>query len=178
MERCHGMTLWELLWVLGIAATLLAVGVPGFRTFVLESRRTADINALVVAIQLSRSEAAKRARPAVLCKTADGATCGGPEVSFDDGWMVFINEDGVRPPQRSATEALLYVHQPEMVGSITSNRRLYEFRPFTWRSTNGTITFCDERGATNARAVIVSYTGRPRVSARGPGRALVCAGFP
>jgi hypothetical protein len=40
---------------------------------------------------------------------------------------------------------------------------------------NGTVTFCDTRGPAAARAVIISYTGRPRVSDRGPGRRpLVC----
>ena len=62
-----------------------------------------------------------------------------------------------------------------MVGTITANRASFQFRPFFWRSTNGTVTFCDERGVAAARAVIVSYTGRPRVSDRGPGRALTCA---
>jgi len=90
--------------------------------------------------------------------------------------MVFVNSDDARPPQRSEDEDLLYFHAPRMEGSISANRRLFEFRPFGWRSTNGTITFCDERGQTQARAVIVSYTGRPRVSIEGPGgRELRCA---
>ncbi len=178
MERCRGMTLWELVWVLAVVATVTAAGAPALRTVVLDGRRTADINRFVTAIQLSRSEAAKRGRPVVLCKTADGLTCGGAGIDFDAGWMVFVNEDDIRPPQRAPGEHVLLVHAPAMRGSITANRRLFEFRPFGWRSTNGTITFCDERGAANARAVIVSYTGRPRVSPKGPGRALSCAGLP
>ena len=179
MGRCRGITLWELIWVLAVGATLSSVAVPAFRNLVLDARRTADINAFVAAIQFSRSEAAKRGRPAVLCKTVDASTCGGSEISFDAGWMVFVNEDDTRPPQRAPEETLLLHYQPETRGSITANRRLFEFRAFGWRSTNGTITFCDERGAPEARAVIVSYTGRPRVSPRGPrNRALLCAGLP
>jgi type IV fimbrial biogenesis protein FimT len=179
MERCRGVTLWELLWVLAVAGILLAAGAPAFRAVVLDSRRAADINAFVSAVQLSRSEAAKRGRPVVLCKTADRATCAGRGLRFDAGWMVFVNEDDLRPPDRGPDEDLLYTHQPVMAGSITANRRLFEFRAFGWRSTNGTITFCDERGPSHARAVIVSYTGRPRVSARGPGnRTLACAHLP
>jgi type IV fimbrial biogenesis protein FimT len=93
--------------------------------------------------------------------------------------MVFVNEDERRPPDRAPGETLLYAHKPQIRGSITANRRLFEFRAFGWRSTNGTVTFCDRRGQPHARAVIVSYTGRPRVSPEGPGgRALVCAEFP
>ena len=62
-----------------------------------------------------------------------------------------------------------------MAGSITANRRLFEFRPFGRRSTNGTVTFCDRRGAEQARAVVVSFTGRPRVTRNGSGMAaLIC----
>lgn len=173
------MSLWELIWVLAIGATILVSAVPGFRHFLLDARRTTDINAFITAIQLSRSEAAKRGRSVVLCKTSDGATCGRGEMRFDAGWMVFVNEDALRPPERGPHEPLLYLHRPETRGTIRANRRLFEFRAFGWRSTNGTITFCDRRGEGHARAVIVSYTGRPRVSARGPGnRALVCAGLP
>ena len=93
--------------------------------------------------------------------------------------MVFVNEDDERPPARAADEPLLWSYVPTLGGPITSNRVFYEFRPFTWRSTNGTITFCDERGAAHARAVIISYTGRPRVSDRTASRQLLsCAGLP
>lgn len=172
-----GFSLWELLWCLGIVGVVLALGVPSFRGFLLDARRTADINAFVTAVQLARSEAAKRGEPVVLCKTVDGARCGGDELRFDAGWMVFANTDDLRPPQRSAAEHLLLHYQPVTTGPITANRRLFEFRAYGWRSTNGTITFCDARG--RGRAVIVSYTGRPRVAEIGPGgRVLNCADLP
>ena len=175
MERCRGITLWELLLFLAVTAVLTAAGVPGFGAFVLNARRTADINGFVAAVQLARSEAFKRGRPVVLCKSADGVRCGGAEIEFGQGWLVFVNEDEARPPRRADDEPLLYVYEPEMTGRITANRRLFEFRPFGRRSTNGTVTFCDRRGSDQARAVILSFTGRPRVSARGAGsRPLVC----
>ncbi len=172
-----GLSLWELLWTLGIAGVLLALAVPSFRNALLDARRTADINGFVTAVQLARSEAAKRGAAIVLCKTADGLRCGGDELRYDAGWMVFANTDGLRPPERNAGEALLLQYQPWSRGSISANRRLFEFRAFGWRSTNGTVTFCDADG--RARAVIVSYTGRPRVAEVGPGgRGLSCANLP
>jgi type IV fimbrial biogenesis protein FimT len=170
-----GMSLWELLTVLAVIATLLGLAVPSFRAWQLDARRVGDVNALVSAIQLARSEAAKRGRPAVLCPSLDASSCASPGTAFDRGWIVFINEDDVRPPNRDAADPLLWAYVPLMNGSIRSNRHLYEFRPFTWRSTNGTVTFCDDRGASQARAVIVSYTGRPRIASNGPGRPLQCA---
>jgi type IV fimbrial biogenesis protein FimT len=89
--------------------------------------------------------------------------------------MVFVNLDDELPLRRSPAEPLLYIHTPELNGTIVGNRPYYEFRPGR-RSTNGTTVFCDSRGAAAARAVIVSYTGRPRVDSRdGDGRPLRCA---
>ena len=162
MRGAFGFTLWELLWTLGIAAVTLGTGVPAFRSFLLDARLTADVNGWILAVQAARSEAAKRGRPVIVCMTVDTWRCGGPEAAA--GWMVYVNLDDGHPPQRAADEPLLYAHTRELSGTIVSNRPYYEFRPGR-RSTNGTAVFCDQRGAAAARAVIVSYTGRPRVSA-------------
>ena len=176
MRWARGFTLWELLCTVGIAGVALTAGVPAFRAFLLDARLTADVNGWILAIQLARSEAAKRGRPVVVCKTDDTRRCGGGDLSVDAGWMVYVNLDDDYPPQRGPAEPLLYVHEPELTGTVTSNRPYYEFR-VSRRSTNGTIVLCDERGAAAARAVIVSYTGRPRVDrVDANGRPLRCAG--
>ena len=176
MHRANGFTLFELLGTLAVAGVLLGVAVPSFRGFVLDSRRTADVNAFVLAVQVARSEAAKRSHSVILCKTLDWQRCGGPELRFDAGWMVFASVDGQLPPERSAVETMIYAHVPGLDGTIVANRPFFEFRPLLRRSTNGTVVFCDRRGTPAARAVIVSYTGRPRVDHVDPdGKPLVCA---
>jgi type IV fimbrial biogenesis protein FimT len=175
MQLPRGVTLWELLWTLVIAGVVVGLATPSFTEFLLDGRRTANVNALVIAVQLARSEAAKRGRSVVVCKTADRSRCGGAEIDFTAGWMVFVNLDEQSPPHRSAAEPLLYAHDPESGGTIASNRPFYEFRVGR-RSTNGTVVFCDRRGVRGARAVVISYTGRPRVAERdGDGRPLACA---
>jgi type IV fimbrial biogenesis protein FimT len=172
MRAVRGFTLWELLCVLGVAAVLVGLGAPALNQFLLDGRRTADVNALVLAVQLARSEAAKRGRPVIVCPTADRSRCGG---AFSAGFMVYVNVDDQYPPQRTGSEPLLYAHVPEIAGTIASNRPYYEFRVGR-RSTNGTVVFCDRRGAAAAKAVIVSYTGRPRAATRdADGRPLRCA---
>jgi type IV fimbrial biogenesis protein FimT len=172
MPRTGGFTLWELVCTLAVAAVILGSGVPALRSFLLDAALTADVNAWVLAVQVARSEAAKRGRPVVACGTFDGVRC---DAVLDAGWMVFVNLDDDSPPRRSATEPLLYSHSAELTGSISSNRAHYEFRVGR-RSTNGTTVFCDRRGSEAAKAVIVSHTGRPRVDRRdGSGRPLHCA---
>lgn len=160
-----------------VVAVTLTAGIPSLQWLIQDAQRTADINALVTAIQLARSESAKRNLPVVVCKTADRRICGDSSVHYEQGWMVFVNEDADDPPAIDAGEQLLFAYQPRIAGTIRSNRARYTFRPYFRRSTNGTVTFCDRRGAGAARAVIVSYTGRPRVAEQGPGgRRLICAG--
>jgi len=173
MRSIRGLTLWELICALAIAAVLVGLGAPALNDFVLDGRRTADVNGFVLAVQLARSEAAKRGRPVIVCPTPDRVRCGG---EFGAGFMVFVNLDDRYPPEHADDEPLLYVHSPELAGTITSNRSYYEFRQGRLRSTNGTVVFCDRRGPASGRAVIVSYTGRPRVSDRdADGRPLRCA---
>lgn len=175
MRRNRGFTLWELVCTLGVAAILVTAAAPTFRSWLLDARLTADVNALVLAVQLARSEAAKRGQSVIVCRTIDRLLCVGDEVDTSAGFMVFVNLDDRYPPARADTEPLLYAHSPEIHGSNRANRPFFEFR-IGRRSTNGTIVLCDERGAASARAVIVSYTGRPRVATRdADGRPLQCA---
>lgn len=162
----HGYTLLELLITLVIGSILLTLGTPAFNRVVLDSRRTADINAFVTAVQLARSESAKRAVAVYVCKTADGVGCADQGTDFDSGWLV-ISSDSEDSPLMS--------YQPAMRGTIRSTRAAFVFRPGFRRGTNGTVVFCDQRGSEHARAVIISYTGRPRVSdTRAGGAALAC----
>jgi type IV fimbrial biogenesis protein FimT len=180
MRDCAGFTLWELVWTLLVASVLVGIAVPSFEAVSLDARRTASVNGLVLAIQVARSESAKRGRSVALCASADGLTCTAPVRDYSRGWIVFVNDDGDRPPRRSPDEPLVYSHQPDLIGTILANRDVFEFSPYyARRSTNGTVVFCDRRGTAAARAVIVSYTGRPRVDGvAADGSALPCARLP
>jgi type IV fimbrial biogenesis protein FimT len=174
--RHAGFTLWELVCTLAIAGVVFGLGVPSFQTFILDGKRTADVNGFVLAVQVARSEAAKRDHDITVCATTDTQRCTDFEQGAPRGWMAFVNTDGTYPPHRSATEPLLFVHETEMTGTIIANRPYFELRPLFHRSINGTVVFCDARGPSAARAVIVSFTGRPRVdTVAADGRRLDCA---
>jgi type IV fimbrial biogenesis protein FimT len=172
-SNSSGMTLLELMLVIGIIAILVTGAIPSFREMIMNSRRTSAVNELVGTIQFARGEAAKRNREIVLCPSGGGRQCTAD--SWNLGWLVFANLDQDRPARLDPGEPLLYVKPARERLKITANRRVFRFRPLGVRSVNGTVTFCDSRGAQAARAVIISYTGRPRVSAMdASNQQLVC----
>jgi type IV fimbrial biogenesis protein FimT len=166
VTRNSGLSLIELLLTMAILAILITAAVPGFTTLVLDTRMTAQVNRFVHDIHLAKQTAHRRMAPVALCKSRDGRRCT-HDSDWHDGWLVFVNQDRDWPPRVDPGEPVLASNPPFLSGTISANRQSFVFRPFEVRSTNGTLTFCDRRGADAARAVIVSYTGRPRTSGRG-----------
>ena len=174
MSRSRGITLVEMLVALGLVALLGGAAVPLIRTLLLEARMTEAVNALVHGIHAARQLAQTEMRDAVVCRSTGAMQCS-PPGDWSDGWIVFVNRDGDDPSMVDAGEPIVVAQQRRVGVSMTSNRRAYVLHPSYLRATNGTVVFCDKRGARSARAVVVSYTGRPRVAWRSAsGRPLTC----
>jgi type IV fimbrial biogenesis protein FimT len=174
MHRCNGLTVLELLLVLGIVAILALIVVPGLGRFVADLRMTAAVNAFVHAIHLARQEAHKRGTTATLCKSPGGLQCNAA-ADWSDGWLVFINQDQDDPPHVDADEPVLHANSGFTNGRISANRSSFTLRAFGKRSTNGTLVFCNRTANALPRAVIVSYSGKPRISdTTASGAALRC----
>lgn len=92
----NGFSLIELLVALAIAAVLLAVALPSMRGLLGEGRISAATNDLVYGLQLARSEAIKRAAPAMLCPSAAplaaAPTC--DDTAWSNGWIVVADANG------------------------------------------------------------------------------------
>ncbi len=174
MSPTAGYSLYELLVTLAIAATLLLLGAPPFGELIARNRLVVEINALHHAIHQGRQEAIKRGVNLVLCQSGDGRACDGGR-DWAAGWMLFVDadDDGRRDP--AAGDTLVRHHRPAGGLAILSNRRLYTLRGVRRRNTNGTFLVCDTSRRTDPRALIVSFTGRPRSApgARAPA-ALIC----
>ena len=166
MERHAGFTLIEMLVTIALAATIATWSIPTFREARLNATRTREVNQFVQAVYLARSEAMKRNGVVSLCPTADGASCATDGTGWERGWIVFANLDRDAPPQRDENEELLRVYAGWETGRVVANRATLSFRAFGQRGVTATFAYCDERGSSAARAVIVSQTGRPRVSDR------------
>jgi type IV fimbrial biogenesis protein FimT len=175
MERHRGITLPELVFAMAIVAGLLGWGVPSFRDLQRNVERTREVNQLVQAVYLARSEAIKRNGVVSLCPSDGNGHCAPTGAPWQRGWIVFVNRDRDSPAVRDAGEDLLRIYAPWDRGAVTANRATLSFRPFGQVGVTATFTFCDDRGPPAARAVIVSQAGRPRVSDRNAsGRPLAC----
>ena len=166
MDRHRGFSLTELVFALAIVAGLLGWGIPTFRDIQRNSARTREVNQFIQAIYLARSEAMKRNGVVSLCPSLDGDLCAPAGTPWDRGWIVFLNVDRDAPAARDGGEDLLRVYAPWDTGWVNANRGTLSFRPFGQTGVTATFTFCDDRGSAGARAVIISQTGRPRVSDR------------
>jgi type IV fimbrial biogenesis protein FimT len=92
-ERSYGFTLVELLVTVTVVAVLLAMAWPSYQQFVADSRVTGQANEFLTALNLARSEAVKRNTTVTMCRSSDGASCGG--TSWQQGWIVFVDGDPV-----------------------------------------------------------------------------------
>lgn len=162
-----GFTLIELSTTLAIAGILLTVAVPAMQDMVTNNRLITYVNILVGDFYLVRSEAVKRGEPVTICQSSDGETCTNSS-AWGGGWIVFTDPDGDRIVNGGDT--ILRIQQP-FPDNITmkftafgSTKNVTYFPTGTTKDRNGTFTFCDPRGSANARAVILSKTGRVRTS--------------
>jgi type IV fimbrial biogenesis protein FimT len=175
MSGGKGFTLLELAVVMAIVAILLVAATPPMQGLLLDARRTRVINELVRALHAARAESIRSSSDVVVCPSDTGEQCSEAGDSWRQGWMVFVNTNRDEPPVRDIDERLVLRYGTDRTGTVSANRNSFVYRPFGRRSTNGTLIYCDRRGPSAARAVIVSHTGRPRIARESPsGAPLVC----
>ena len=162
-SRYRGFTLYELVVTLGLVAILFALAVPSFAASLARQRQRVEIDALFHAIHLARKESIMRRKVVSLCPSLNGATCS-PGRDWSQGWLMFENKDRDSPPQVDAGESVLLEHRVGEQVQVVANRRGFTLRATFLRATNGTFVFCDPKGRISPRALVVSYTGRPRVA--------------
>lgn len=112
-----------------------------------------------------------RRRVVSLCPSLDGKVCA-QSTDWSSGWLLFYDPAGTG----WTGDGIVTRHTVSESVRIVANRRLFTARGTQKRATNGTFVFCDRRGRTSPKALVVSYTGRPRVAERRvDGSAWSCA---
>jgi type IV fimbrial biogenesis protein FimT len=154
-----GHTLVELLVTLGLVAILSAAAGPSLAGWLLDIRRDAAVMATLHAVHMARQLASVRAEDVGLCGSHDEIGCSG---STDWSGTLLVATDGGQA-RRSLPVG--------DAARLRSNRAEIRFEAGTGHASPSTVTICDRRGTTAARAVIVSRSGRPRATGPGEGAA-------
>jgi type IV fimbrial biogenesis protein FimT len=146
-----------------LVALVLTLGIPSFGSILANHRLSVEVNALFHAVHLARTDSVVRRRAVTICPSDNGLVCE-PDFDWSMGWMTFVNTDRDYPVVRDDDEAVLSYHPVDPHALIMSNRKTFTFRSTELRATNGTLVFCDRRGRATVRALVISYSGRPRVA--------------
>jgi len=181
-RRC-GFTLIELMVTVLVLIILLALGVPAFADLLSRTKLTSTANTLLAHLQYARSTAVRRGGGRVAvgpCNNAKTCTDTPPtpwpdNQVWQDGYMVAL-VDTVSPPK--ILQVLRRVDAAELA-SVTIDKNgtspRFFFHPDGSAGGAATVTLCDRRTSTIARAVIVDAVGRARVAQYAPdGVALQC----
>jgi type IV fimbrial biogenesis protein FimT len=143
-----------------------------------DARMTAATNQLMGHLSLALSEAIKRNAMVTLCKSKNGASCF-DESAWQEGWIVFADDNNNH--EVDAGETVIHMQQA-LEGNLTlhygeTGKYSYvRYNPSGEVWPGATFSFCDGRDANNAKAVIVYWTGRPRVSTKtSEGKPLNCS---
>ena len=159
----QGFTLYELLITMVLIVLIGGLAVPSFSGSIARQRQRVEIDALFHAIHLARKESIMRRKVVSLCPSLDGRICS-PNRDWSSGWLMFENKDRDSPPRIDATEPVLLRHLVGDNVQISANRKGFTLRATFLRATNGTFVFCDPDNRISPKALVVSYTGRPRVA--------------
>lgn len=178
-----GLTLIELMAALAVAAVLLTLAVPSFKTLMEKSRLTTVTNDFVAAVNLARSEAIKRDVTVIMCRsgdpTATSPVCGGTGSSshnWSSGWILYAT-NGSNVAERdynSATDVLIQRGSAAATGvTIKSNDAGNSWLTFhsdgtLQESGNATYAVCDENKEATGRLITILRTGRPAISTTSP----------
>lgn len=171
----RGYSLFELVMTVALAALVVGLGLPSFSSLAADKRLRVETDALFHAIHLARKASVVRRRVVSLCPSRSLSRCDGGS-DWSSGWIMYENIGRTSVDRRDPDETLLAMHRVGDTVEIRANRSAFAFRSTHLRATNGTFTVCDRGGRARSRAVVVSYTGRPRVATTDSrGEAYVCA---
>ncbi len=172
----RAFTLVELLITLAVLTILLAAALPGIGSLAGNGYLTTAGNDILAYLQLARSEAVKRGLPVVLCPSDDGRSCA-DTIEWQRGFIIFVDRD--RDRQSGPDDPLLSYHKfndARLIIKTTVGRKNLRYQPSGMSpGSTATITLCPRQQGIEPRSVILSNSGRSRLSRSRPdGSPLRC----
>ncbi|MDE0952156.1 MAG: GspH/FimT family pseudopilin [Halioglobus sp.] len=159
-----GYTLIELMVTLVIAAILLTVGVPAFKTQMLKSRMSAAATDLLGGMMYAKAESIGRSNFVTLCKSNPEATACITAGGWEQGWLTFIDAD--QDGTIDDGDEIIQVHDAVADGMTAlatadlANRITYRPNGLTNLGQTESLVICNENGIADARVITVSLLGK------------------
>lgn len=172
----RGFTLIEMLICIAIIAILCGIAAPAFGKLIGKTHAQTARSQLAAAFNEARLAAISRETHVVLCPSEDQRKCSNT-TQWQHGWIVFLDANHNR--EADAGETALSVGQT-LGGGVavvaSSGRPRIDYQPDgSARGTNATLTICDRAsGATQARTLVVSQSGRVRYGSATAENAAAC----
>ena len=172
VARAPGYTLLEMLIALAIIALLATMMGPNMIGVVERNRKASALSDTFGMLGMARSEAVNQQTTVALCPTTDQASCSGSDWEY--GWLLFV-DDGAGAGGTAAdgdingTETLLRIGQAS-TGAVTIRTRNFtdagaiSFDLDGLAVERGTIVICDDNGPSQASAVVLNFSGQPRLA--------------
>lgn len=162
----------EVLAAVLVLGVIVALGGPSFAVFVQNTRVESRSNAVLQVVNQARAEATAQRRPVTVCGSLNGQACSNNAAAWSTRVISFIDCNGngtldaaVAAP--ACSDRILFDIEngspgvTTAIGGFNNNTGFgFNTQGFLLNPANGTIRFCDARGATFGRAWVMSATGR------------------
>lgn len=180
IKKQAGLTLEELLIVVGIVATLSSLIPSMLYAMTRANHVTTTVNRLSHDLMLTRSEAIRSNEQYVICKSDDGVICTRNKSGWEQGWIIY--QDSNHNRKREADENVVS-YQPKLDNDVEIDYRAFgskhyvTYRPTGWTRTNGTFHICGDAKGKFAKAIILYKTGRARLSSKSGSKKPDCSRY-
>ena len=182
MKPNAGFTLIELIITVAIVAILAGVVAPGMTSFIRNNRMASQINTLIGTVHFARAEAANRRSIVTLCASTNAANCN--TSNWENGWIIFTDNNNSGNAVIDGADTLILA-QEALEGGNTLRESGFNFAGsgrlqfngvgflYATSPASGTLTLCDERGVSEAKALIVNIAGVSRLATDESGNGVV-----
>ena len=160
-----GFSLIELITVIAVLIITMGIALPGFENLLSRNHQTTSINQFATTLAQARYHALNHYTRVVLCPSSDSSSCTGG-FEWQQGYISFVDHD--RNRQRDPGEELIAVvdqHDPTInIRTSTGRRKIIFYASGRSPGSNTTIRFCSSAASLSGKALILSNTGRARLT--------------
>jgi type IV fimbrial biogenesis protein FimT len=155
MRNDAGVTLLEMLFGMAVVAIVAGLAAPGFHQTLRATAVRAATYELLAGLQHTRGSSIVQSQPGLLCPSDVAGNCL-PAATSASFWRWSLEAAG--RPSALEPHAL-----PEGIVA-RSSRSPVRFWPHALNASTATLTICDVQGIAPPRAIVVSVTGRARIT--------------